>query len=117
MHTWPPPHKKIAHAVEFLYYADKCHLRKFPNNPVRSTLTDTTKKIAAMEIVIDKILFKRHIDLWCRRCCNPNDFDELKKYTYPCKLIHITIQCALFIHRLTPKSVSKCFLGCQGINE
>ena len=113
----PPPHKKIVHAVEFLCYDDGCHLRKFTNNPVRSTLTDTTKRIAAMEIVIDKMYFMGRIDLWCRRYCNPKDFDELKKYTYTCKLIHITIQCALFIHKLTPKSVSKCFPGCRGINE
>ena len=66
-------------AVEFLCYDDGCHLRKFANNPVRSTLTDTTKRIAAMEIVIDKMHFKGHIDPWCRRNCNPNDFDELKK--------------------------------------
>ena len=86
---------------------------KFANNPVRSTLTDTTKRIAALKIVIDKMHFEGHIDVWCRRYCNPNDFDELKKYMYTCKLIHITIQCALFIHRLTPKSVSKCFPGCR----
>ena len=82
MHTWPPLHKKIANAVEFLCYDDGCHLRKFANNPVRSTLTDTTKRIAAMEIIIDKIHFKEHINLWCRRYCNPNDFDELKKSTW-----------------------------------
>ncbi len=29
-----------------------------------------------MEIVIDKMHFKGHIDLWCRQHCNPNDFDD-----------------------------------------
>ena len=83
MHTWAPPHNKMVHAVEFLCYDDGCHLRKFANNPVRSTLTDTTKKIAAMEIVIDKMHFKGHIAPWCRSNCNPNDFDELKKVHVP----------------------------------
>ena len=36
--------------------------RKFTNKPVKSTLTDTTKRIAAMEIVTDKMHFKGHID-------------------------------------------------------
>ena len=71
--------KKMVHAIEFLCYDDGCHLRNLLNNPVSSTLTDTTKRIAAMETVIDKIYFKEHIDLWCRHYCSPNDFDELKK--------------------------------------
>ena len=65
--------KKIVHTAEFLCYDDGCHVRKFANNPVRSTLTDTTKRIAAMEIVIDKMHFKGHINPWWRRYCNPND--------------------------------------------
>ena len=40
-----------------------------------------------------------------------------KRYMYTCKLIHVTIQHVLFIHRLTPKSVSKHFPGCRCINE
>ena len=56
MHTWSSPHKKITDAVEFLCYDNGCHLRKFANNPVRSTLTDTTKRIVAMEIVNHKCI-------------------------------------------------------------
>ena len=73
----------MVHAVEFLCYDDGSHLRKFANNSVRSTLTGMTKKITAMEIVIDKMHFKGHTDPWCRRNCNPNDFDELKKVKVP----------------------------------
>ena len=75
----PSSQRKLVHAIEFLCYDDGCHLRNLLNNPVSSTLTDTTKRIAAMETVIDKIYFKEHIDLWCRHYCSPNDFDELKK--------------------------------------
>ena len=48
----------MVHALDFLCYDDGCHLRKFANNPVRSTLTDTTKRIAVMEKFIDKMHFK-----------------------------------------------------------
>ena len=35
-----------------------CHLRKFATNPVRSTLTDTARRIRDMEIVVDKMHFR-----------------------------------------------------------
>ena len=46
---------------------------------MRSTLTDIARKITAMEVVVDKMHFKGHIDQWCRCHCNPNDFDDLEK--------------------------------------
>ena len=59
-------------------YDDGCHLKKFATNPVRSTLTNTAKRIGSMEIVVDKMHFRGHVDDWCKCNCNPNDFDELK---------------------------------------
>lgn len=65
--------------VGFIVYDDGCHLKKFAINPVRSMLTDTSKKIKDMNIVVDKMHFKGHIDQWCRQHCNPRDFDELEE--------------------------------------
>lgn len=64
---------------EFLVYDDGCHLRKFSTNPVRSTLTEPARKLASLEIVIDKMHFKGHTDAWCIRHCNPNNFSQLEK--------------------------------------
>ena len=41
-------------------------------------LSETAKKIAEKNIVVDKMHFRGHIDEWCSRNCNPNDFDELR---------------------------------------
>lgn len=60
-------------------YDDGCHLKKYAKNKVRCDLTDSAKRIAQMQIVIDKMHFKGHTDQWCRANCNPNDFDQLKK--------------------------------------
>ena len=72
---------------EFLVYDDGCHLRKFATNPVRRSLTDTTQKIAAMEIVIDRMHFRGHADEWCRQHCDPYHFVELEEV---CNFIMIT---------------------------
>ena len=63
--------------VGFVCYDDGCHLRKFSRNPVRSSLTTTAVKIAELEIVIDRMHFKGHIDSWCKQTCNPDNFSEL----------------------------------------
>ena len=63
--------------VGFIVYDDGCHLTKFAINPVRSMLTDTSKKIKDMNTVVDKMHFKGHVDRWCWQHCNPRDFDEL----------------------------------------
>ena len=79
----------------FLVYDDGCHLKKFATNPVRSTLMDTASRIAAMEIVIDKMHFKGHTDQWCSRHCNPYDFDDLQKVL--CAILYMfIIYCTCF---------------------
>ena len=61
----------------FICYNDGCHLRKFAQNPVRSGLSETTKKISEIEIVLDRFHYPNHVDDWCKRTCNPNNFEEL----------------------------------------
>lgn len=82
IHTWKS---------EFLVYDDGCHLKKFATNPVRSALTETTEKIAGMDIVIDKMHFRGHVDQWCKHHCNPHDYDELQKV----HSIHVPACCTL----------------------
>jgi len=59
-------------------YDDACHLKKFATNKTRSTETDTSVRIANMTMVVDRFHFPGHVDSWCKKNCNPDDFDELK---------------------------------------
>lgn len=62
--------------LDFVVYNDGCNLKKFATNPVRSNLTDTSKRIRDMHIVVDKMHFKGYVDFWCKRHCNLSDFAE-----------------------------------------
>ena len=61
----------------FVCYDDGCHLRKFARNPAHAGLTATTSKTAELEIVIDRMHFKGHVDSRCKQTCNPDNFSEL----------------------------------------
>lgn len=56
---------------------------------VRSTLTPTAKQMAGMNIVIDKMHFKGHVDSWCTENCDPYKFEALKE---------VNVQSILYIH-------------------
>jgi len=62
----------------YVVYDDACHLKKFATNKTRSTKTDTSIRIAKMHMVVDRFHFPGHVDAWCKKNCNPDDFDELK---------------------------------------
>ena len=62
----------------YVIYDDACHLKKFAINKSRSTQTETTQRIISMKMVVDRFHFPGHVDSWCKKNCNPNDFDELK---------------------------------------
>ena len=64
---------------EFLYYDDGCHLKKYSQNPSRSSATETTKLLASLSIVVDKMHMKGHTDSWCKKHCDPWLFSELDK--------------------------------------
>jgi len=51
--------------LEYICYDDGCHLRKFANNASRKDLTSATKKIANIQILVDKMHIKGHVDPWC----------------------------------------------------
>ena len=62
---------------EYICYDDGCHLRKYARNDKRKNLTQVSKQLADTEIVVDKLHMKGHIDTWCHRNCDPNNFPEL----------------------------------------
>lgn len=70
---------------EFLCYDDGCHLRKYARNDKRKDMTPTTNFLAQLEIVVDKMHMKGHVDKWCQSTCDPNLFSKLDNVS---QLIH-----------------------------
>ena len=68
----------IIFTPETICYDDACHLKKFSQNPVRSTVTATSKRMAAMEMMVDKFHFRNHVDQWCKANCNPHKSNQLE---------------------------------------
>ena len=64
--------------TEFICYDDGCHLRKYAHNSRRKDLTETTKRLAEIEIVVDKMHMSGHTDKWCKTYCDPNKFAKLE---------------------------------------
>ena len=93
---------------EFLVYDDGYHLRKFANNPVRNILTKIAQDITAMEIVVDKLHFKGHID--CRRNCTLTSLHGIM-HMYIVYHVHVIIIYYSYFSRLLQKSGP--FLGCH----
>lgn len=82
----PQEQTKVIHmyvyCAEFICYDDACHLRKYARNPNRIAYTEHTKQLASVEMVVDKMHMKGHIDPWCLQNCNPSKFESLHKV--PC---------------------------------
>ena len=57
--------------TEFLCCDDGCHLKKYASK------TPPAIRLASINIVIDKMHFKGHIDQWCHQNCNSYSFCEL----------------------------------------
>jgi len=47
-------------------------------NPVRKGLTNVSRKLGEMDMVVDKLLFRNHVDKWCKDKCNPYDWIGLE---------------------------------------
>ena len=56
----------------------------------RSSLTNTARRLAEMNYVIDRMHFKGHIDQWCRENCDPDKLEGMEKVwvsdTYSCSV-------------------------------
>ena len=55
------------------------HLQKYCVNPVQQKVTAVSKRLGKMDMVVDKLQFKIHVDLWCKPNCNPDDQNELRE--------------------------------------
>ena len=59
-------------SIEFF---DGCHFKEIC---YRANVTPTAKRIASLNIVIDRFYFPGHVDSWCHEHCDPNKFEALK---------------------------------------
>ena len=46
-------------------------------NPVRKEVTALSKGLGKMDMVVDKLHFRNHVDRWCKANCNPHNRSEL----------------------------------------
>jgi len=67
---------------------------------IHYNLTPTSKKIASLEIVVDKMHMAGHVDKWCMANCDPRNIAELSNVsTQMCQHIPLTlVQCSLAIN-------------------
>ena len=77
--------------IEYVCYDDACHLRRYACNPVRSGLTDTTKFLSSLPMVVDKMHMQGHTDSWCQANCNPKAFNDLDIVGF--HIAHFTLDC------------------------
>ena len=61
----------------FVCYDDGCHLKRYASHHTRKELTRTAGRLSTMNIVVDKLHFRGHVDKWCQQHCNPHTFEEL----------------------------------------
>lgn len=77
---------------------------------MRRDITTTSKLLAELPIVVDKMHIAGHVDAWCLDNCDSRKIEALKEV-----FLNIIIQ-MLYINqnifdRLIPRSASKHFLG------
>ena len=53
--------------LDIICYDDGCHLRKYTRNPERSKVTSAAARLSEINIVVDKMHFKGHVDDWCKK--------------------------------------------------
>ncbi|XP_015751975.1 PREDICTED: uncharacterized protein LOC107331827 isoform X1 [Acropora digitifera] len=47
-------------------------------NPIRKEMTAMSKMLGKMDMVVDKLQCRNHVDRWCKANCNPHDRNELR---------------------------------------
>ena len=111
--------------VTYICYDDGCHLRKFARNPIRKDLTPTSKKIASLEIVVNKMHMAGHVDKLCMANCDPRNIAELNNVstqTCAASIFHscyysLAYKLLFEFIRLIRKSVNKSFHGYQSTQK
>ena len=69
----------LIHHAACVCYDDACHLKKYACNPSRKNTTTTSSRLASLNIAVDKLHFRGHVDPWCHQNCDLYKFDELKE--------------------------------------
>ena len=52
-------------------------MKKYCVNPVQQKVTAVSKRLGKMDMVVDKLQVRNHVDLWCKGNCSPHDQNEL----------------------------------------
>jgi len=110
-------YKIISTTPDYICYDDACHLRKFARNSIRSNLTSQSTALASVEMVVDKMHMKGHVDPWCKENCDANKFKELHKVCDACLRKPVMNLWYISCYRLILKCVNKYFLGYLSILE
>ena len=48
-------------------------------NPVQKKVTAVSKRLGNIDMVVVKLQFRNHVDLWCKGNCNPHGQNELRE--------------------------------------
>lgn len=70
------------HWPRFLIYDDGCTFAKYVMNKASQLFSKSTFraiKLAETITVVDRFHFKSHVDVWCKKFCDPDLYDELKE--------------------------------------
>ena len=67
------------HMLGFVCYDDACHLTEFAKNTSRANLTPQAQQLASVQMVVDKMNMKGHVDKWCKQNCDAKSFHDLDK--------------------------------------
>lgn len=116
VHTFVSATNSIMHSctcisLEYVCYDDGCHLRRFAQNPLRKDVTPTSRFLASLEILVDKMHMAGHVDKWCRETCDSRKVSELDEVKLLLQYVLSGMHMTHFPCRWTQKYVNKHLLG------
>ena len=62
--------------LERIVYDDACHLKKYSVN-LKRKIAAVAERLSDMDMVVDKMDYRNHVDSWCKANCNPYDRKDL----------------------------------------
>lgn len=77
--------------LEIICYDDARHLRRYCRNPNHQCISAESKKLGSMEIVVDRMHMKGHIDKWCKKHCDPSTIPALDKVMSESRISNLVI--------------------------
>ena len=84
-------------------------MRRYASNPVRQGLTEWTKVISQVEIVVDKMHMAGHVDNWCKEMCDPHKFRDLDKVQYVYRPLHFYSDMLFLFLQVDTEVCEQCF--------